>query len=77
MVFKKVKGENCQDNLTEEALLMTSDNFDGDGDEDFEINEDDDVNVYYVEVFVCLFLKFYPHVTKFHYFLKVLSVTKN
>ena len=60
-----------------EALLMTSDNFGGDGDEDFEINEDDDVNVYYVEVFVCLFLKFYPHVTKFHYFLKGLSVTKN
>ena len=56
---------------------MTSDNFGGDGDEDFEINEDDDVNVYYVEVFVCLFLKFYPHVTKFHYFLKGLSVTKN
>ena len=77
MVFKKVKGENCQDNLTEEALLMTSDNFGGDGDEDFEFNEDDDVNVYYVEVFVCLFLKFYPHVTKFHYFLKGLSVTKN
>ena len=77
MVFKKVKGENCQDNLTEEALLMTFDNFGGDGDEDFEINEDDDVNVYYVEVFVCLFLKFYPHVTKFHYFLKGLSVTKN
>ena len=77
MVFKKVKGENCQDNLTEEALLMTSDNFGGDGDEDFEINEDDDVNVYHVEVFVCLFLKFYPHVTKFHYFLKVPSVTKN
>ena len=69
MVFKKVKGENCQDNLTEEALLMTSDKFGGDGDEDFEINQDDDVNVYYVEVFVCLFLKFYPHVTKFHYFL--------
>ena len=69
MVFKKGKGENCQDNLTEEALLMTSDKFGGDGDEDFEINEDDDVNVYYVEVFVCLFLKFYPHVTKFHYFL--------
>ena len=77
MVFKKVKGENCQDNLTEEALLMTSDNFDGDGDEDFEINEDDDVIAYHVEVFVCLFLKFYPHVTKFHYFLKGLSVTKN
>ena len=77
MVFKKVKGENCQDNLTEEALLMTSDKFGGDGDEDFEINQDDDVNVYYVEVFVCLFLKFYPHVTKFHYFLKGLSVTKN
>ena len=69
MVFKKVKGENCQDSLTEEALLMTSDNFGGDGDEDFEINEDDDVNVYHVEVFVCLFSKFYPHVTKFHYFL--------
>ena len=77
MVFKKVKGENCQDNLTEEAVLMTSDNFGGDGDEDFEINEDDDVNVYYVEVFVCLFLKFYPHITQFHYFLKGLSVTKN
>ena len=69
MVFKKVKGGNCQDNLTEEALLMTFDNFGGDGDEDFEINEDDDVNVYHVEVFVCLFPKFYPHVTKFHYFL--------
>ena len=69
MVFKKVKGENCQDNLTEEALLMTSDNFGGDGDEDFEINEDDDVNVYHVEVFVCLLSKFYSHVTKFHYLL--------
>ena len=43
-----MKRENCQDKLTEEALLMTSDNFGGDGDEDFEINEDDDVNVYYV-----------------------------
>ena len=71
MVFKKVKGENCQDNLTEEALLMTSDKFGGDGDEDFEINEDDDVNVYYVEVFVCLFLKFYPHIRNFITSLKV------
>ena len=63
MVFKKVKRENCQDKLTEEALLMTSDNFGGDGDEDF---EDDDDNIYIMMKFCLSVLTFYPNVTKIH-----------
>ena len=42
---------------------MTSDNFGGDGDEDF---EDDDDNIYIMMKFCLSVLTFYPNVTKIH-----------